>query len=93
MDLPVKVRENVNEISFTRHQAPGGNQKAENSEKKCRFFFLSENKKTDVVNAHNQDAAKQKEVDIKGALSDLPHILRQAQQNRFPGPAFAVMKI
>jgi len=68
MDFPVKVGENVNQISFACNKTPGGNQKAENSEKKCRFFLLPENKYADVINAHNQDTAKQKEIDIPDDL-------------------------
>ncbi len=46
-----------------------------------------------MVETHHQDAAEQKKIEIKGALSDLPHILGHAQQNGFPGTALTVMKI
>ena len=93
MNFPIEVWKNIYEISFTGYKTSDCNQKAENSKEKVGFIFRSEDKKPDMIQAHNQYTAEQKKVEIKGLLSYLPNILGHAQQYGFPGAAFTVMEI
>ena len=79
--FPGPAWEEMDEISFSGQQCVGRDQKAKNSEIKRRFVTGSDSEKTQMVNCHNEDASKQKQVEKEISFSDLHEIFFSAQLN------------
>jgi len=83
----------VGEVSLSCSQKPHGHYKTEKAEVEGRPILLSQKKKTEVIDGHDENTAEEKEINPHPSLSQVSQLPFLPQLNRFPGPASPVMEI